>query len=89
MKELLDKVSVQFDCVIIDLPSISECVDAVAVHNAVDGYVLGVNAGRDGITHVNNALGMLEQLSAKVFGLVLGNANGKDVFGGRALETKN
>ena len=89
MKDLLDKISLGYDCVIIDMPSISKSADAVAVHNAVDGYVLGVNAGTDGISHVNNALGTLEQLSAKVFGLVLGNANKKDVFGGRVLERKN
>lgn len=85
MKELLDKLSKQFDCIILDLPSIGTSADAVSVNRSVDGYILTVKAGANSVVQLNNAMGALSQISARIHGLILNDANPLDVFGGRTL----
>lgn len=88
MKEVLNKLAVQFECIVLDMSSVALCADAPAVHGAVDGYVLAVKAGGNSITQVNNALCTLSQLSTTVHGVILDNAKSYDVFGGRVLTSK-
>ncbi|MBQ8426275.1 MAG: hypothetical protein IJX16_00725 [Clostridia bacterium] len=88
MKNLLDILSKQCECIVLDLPGMGGSADAVSVHGFVDGYVLTVKSGANGVNQVNNALGTLHQLSAKVHGIILENAKRSDVFGGRTLIKK-
>ena len=86
MKELFSILSNEFDCIVLNLPSICRSADAIAVHGYVDNYILSVCAGKDGVVSVHNAYSSLAQIGVSVSGLALTNANPKDVFGGRALE---
>lgn len=85
LKKLLDNLAKQSDYVIIDMPSIGNNVDAIAIHNMVDSYILSVKLKINGVSQLNNAIGTLKQLSANVSGVILENANKSDVFGGRIL----
>ncbi len=86
MKELLDLLAESYECVIVDCPSLSRKADGMAVHTCVDNYILSVSAGKDSISWLNNAYGSLTQLGVNVSGIVLTNANIKDVFGGRTFD---
>ncbi len=88
MKEMLDKFSNEFDCIVLDLPSVGVSADAPAMHGIVDGYVLAVKAGANSVYQVNDVVGTLCQLSANVHGIILDDAKSSDVFGGRQLPVK-
>lgn len=75
MRELLDSLSGQYDCIIIDTAPITLVTDAVILSSMVDG-VLVVAHKRTARQQVKTALSRLEYAQAKVFGVVL---NGVDL----------
>jgi capsular polysaccharide biosynthesis protein len=89
MKLLLSNLAKQSECVIIDLPSMCDGAEALAVHNFVDGYVLSVKAMINSVSQVNNAVGSIKQLSSTVHGVIIEKAKKSDVYGGRLLVKKN
>ena len=83
MREILDSLSQQYDCIIIDTAPIMLVTDAVVLSNMVDG-VLMVAQKHTAKQQVKAALSRLEYAQAKVFGVVL---NGVDLgfgYGGYA-----
>jgi Mrp family chromosome partitioning ATPase len=74
MRELLDSLSRQYDCIILDTAPITLVTDAVMLSNMVDGVLL-VAHKRTPRQQVKAALSRLEYAQAKVFGVVM---NGVD-----------
>ena len=75
MREILDSLSGQYDCVIIDTAPITLVTDAVILSSMVDGVLL-VAHKRTPRQQVKAALSRLEYAQAKIFGVVL---NGVDL----------
>jgi succinoglycan biosynthesis transport protein ExoP len=62
------------DYVVLDLPPLSRHLDASAVAEVVDAYLLVVRAGRTNKAAISAALGRLEMVHAEVLGAVLNRA---------------
>lgn len=70
-RELLDELSAQFDYVVVDSSPVMMVSDPLIASRSVDGVVFVVAGGRTPRPQVAAALGRLEQINAKIFGVVL------------------
>lgn len=70
MSGLLDLARAQFDLVILDMPSLGECGDAVILSDQVDGYILTAREGVSKTAAVQQARDKLELCGARTAGLV-------------------
>jgi capsular exopolysaccharide synthesis family protein len=71
MREIVDQLSREFDCVIFDSPPVMPVTDAVLVAQAVDGVVLVVDSQKTAKNLVREVRGKLINFSAKILGVVL------------------
>lgn len=71
MKTFLEKVSLQYDTVILDAPPVIAVTDASVLAPLVDGVVLVVKAGSSRIDMVKEAKQQLEKVNARIIGVVL------------------
>ncbi len=76
----------EYDFVVLELPTMSKYATAVSVYDKVDGYVLNAKAGADSVKQLNNSILSLEQLNAKVYGVIISDSAKSDVFGGRIVK---
>ena len=74
MREILDNLRRQYDCIIVDTAPIILVTDAVILSSIVDG-VLMVAHKQTARQQVKAALARLEFAQAKVFGVVLNNVD--------------
>jgi capsular exopolysaccharide synthesis family protein len=74
-KELLKSVSAKFDRVILDSPPIGPLTDAVILATQVDGVVLVLKAGETSREMVKRTARALIDVKAKMFGVVLNQAD--------------
>ncbi|QRZ61191.1 polysaccharide biosynthesis tyrosine autokinase [Rothia sp. ZJ932] len=70
MRSLIRELSEEF-MVIIDAPPVLPVTDAVLLSNSVDGVVLVVSVGSTSREHLQEASNNLQQVGAKLIGLVL------------------
>ena len=70
MGGLLNYVRAQYDIVILDMPSLGECGDAVILADQVDGYILTVGEGVSQSVGVRSALEKLDLCHATTVGLI-------------------
>lgn len=68
---LLRELANRFDIVLIDTPPVLPAADAVALAACADGVLFVVQAGKTGRQHVDRALKSLEQVHARILGVVL------------------
>lgn len=74
MTDLLVKARQLYDYVVIDLPAMLDCVDALAVAGAVDAFVLVAEYGRTSLDDVDRALTSADKVADKLVGFVLNKA---------------
>lgn len=74
MVEMLDKLSADFDYILLDTPPVNVVTDAAVLKRAVHGYLMVVRAGMTQHDEVTSALSKLEQLEANVLGFILNDA---------------
>jgi len=74
-KDLLKSVSAKFDRVILDSPPIGPLTDAVILGTQVDGVVLVLKAGETSREMIKRAARVLIDVKAKMFGVVLNQAD--------------
>ncbi len=74
-EELLAKWRTEFDVIFIDLPPVGIVADPLSVAPFVDGYIFVVMANKTDAKHLNAAIATLEQLNAKVLGVVVAGSN--------------
>ncbi|HMF57487.1 MAG TPA: polysaccharide biosynthesis tyrosine autokinase [Pyrinomonadaceae bacterium] len=75
MRKLLSCIEKSFTHVIIDSPPIASFTDGVLISTIVDGVLLVVHGGKSSRHVVRRARQVLQDVGAKIFGVVLNNVN--------------
>ena len=75
MANLLKLLSQHFTHIVVDSPPITSFTDGVLIASMVDGVILVVHAGKSSRQVVRRARQLLQDVGAKIFGVVLNNVN--------------
>ena len=75
MANLLKVLQAHFTHVVVDSPPITSFTDGVLIASMVDGVILVVHAGKSSRQVVRRARQLLQDVGAKIFGVVLNNVN--------------
>jgi polysaccharide biosynthesis transport protein len=76
-----------FDVILVDLPALNGTADARAIAPLLDAVVVIVRAGETTLDELDTALHGLQSVGARVAGIVLNSAKGRDARGnGRAVK---
>lgn len=75
MANLLKTMQNNFTHVVVDSPPIASFTDGVLVASMVDGVILVVHSGKSSRQVVRRSRQLLQDIGAKVFGVVLNNVN--------------
>jgi capsular exopolysaccharide synthesis family protein len=75
MKRLLDIAGETFSYIVIDSPPITSFTDGVLISALVDGLILVVHGGKTSRQVVKRTRQMLQQIGAKIIGVVLNKAD--------------
>jgi capsular exopolysaccharide synthesis family protein len=75
MATLLRMLQSRFTHVVVDSPPIASFTDGVLIASMVDGVILVVHAGRSSKQVIRRCRQMLQEIGAKIFGVVLNNVN--------------
>ncbi|HKS08331.1 MAG TPA: polysaccharide biosynthesis tyrosine autokinase [Pyrinomonadaceae bacterium] len=73
MRRLMTMLQNRFDHVIVDSPPVSSFTDGVLISTMVDGVLLVVHGGKSSRHIVRRAKQLLQEVGAKIFGVVLNN----------------
>jgi capsular exopolysaccharide synthesis family protein len=75
MSNLLNTLQNKFTHVVVDSPPIASFTDGVLIASMVDGVILVVHSGKSSRQIVRRARQFLQDVGAKIFGVVLNNVN--------------
>lgn len=75
MTKVIELFKNNFDHVVVDSPPITSFTDGVLVASIVDGVILVVSAGNSSRQVVRRARQILNDIGARIFGVVLNNVN--------------
>lgn len=75
MRNLLVLLEENFTHVVVDSPPIASFTDGVLIASLVDGVILVVHSGRSSRQVVHRSRQLLNDIGAKIFGVVLNNVN--------------
>jgi capsular exopolysaccharide synthesis family protein len=75
MRRLIRVLEANFTHIVIDSPPISSFTDGVLVSSMVDGVLLVVHGGKSSRHVVRRSRQLLQDVGAKIFGVVLNNVN--------------
>lgn len=75
MVKLLNLLQMNFTHVVIDSPPIASFTDGVLIASMMDGVILVVNSGKSSRQVVRRSRQLLQDIGAKIFGVVLNNVN--------------
>lgn len=75
MATLLRMLQNRFTHIVVDSPPIASFTDGVLIASMVDGVILVVHAGKSSKQVVRRSRQLLNEIGAKVFGVVLNNVN--------------
>jgi capsular exopolysaccharide synthesis family protein len=75
MSNLLKTMQKRFTHVVVDSPPIASFTDGVLIASMVDGVILVVHSGKSSRQVVRRSRQLLQDIGAKVFGVVLNNVN--------------
>jgi succinoglycan biosynthesis transport protein ExoP len=75
MRRLLATLQSQFNHVVVDSPPVSSFTDGVLISSMVDGVLLVVHGGKSSRHMVKRSRQLLQDVGAKIFGVVLNNVN--------------
>jgi capsular exopolysaccharide synthesis family protein len=75
MANLLKMLQTRFTHIVVDSPPIASFTDGVLVASMVDGVILVVHAGKSSKQVVRRSRQLLNEIGAKIFGVVLNNVN--------------
>ncbi|MEP7075994.1 MAG: capsular biosynthesis protein, partial [Acidobacteriota bacterium] len=75
MASLLKILQKHFTHVVVDSPPIASFTDGVLIASMVDGVILVVHSGRSSRQVVRRSRQLLNDIGAKIFGVVLNNVN--------------
>jgi Mrp family chromosome partitioning ATPase len=75
MRDVFERVRTQYDVVFVDLPPLAPVVDARAVADLIDAYILVVEWGRTSSDAVEHALRGAKKINELLIGTVLNKVN--------------
>ena len=75
MRRLLTTLQSEFTHVVVDSPPVTSFTDGVLVSSMVDGVLLVVHGGKSSRHVVRRSRQLLQDVGAKIFGVVLNNVN--------------
>ncbi len=75
MRRLLIVLQSKFNHVVVDSPPVSSFTDGVLISSMVDGVLLVVHGGKSSRHVVKRSRQLLQDVGAKIFGVVLNNVN--------------
>jgi polysaccharide biosynthesis transport protein len=75
MRRLLITLQSQFNHVVVDSPPVTSFTDGVLISSMVDGVLLVVHGGKSSRHVVKRSRQLLQDVGAKIFGVVLNNVN--------------
>ena len=75
MATLLRMLQTRFTHIVVDSPPIASFTDGVLIASMVDGVILVVHAGKSSKQVVRRSRQLLNEIGAKIFGVVLNNVN--------------
>jgi capsular exopolysaccharide synthesis family protein len=75
MRRLLTVLQSKFNHVVVDSPPVSSFTDGVLISSMVDGVLLVVHGGKSSRHVVKRSRQLLQDVGAKIFGVVLNNVN--------------
>lgn len=75
MRRLLAALQAKYTHVVIDSPPVSSFTDGVLISTMVDGVLLVVHGGRSSRHIVRRSTQLLNDVGAKIFGVILNNVN--------------
>jgi capsular exopolysaccharide synthesis family protein len=75
MSDLMQELSKHFTHIVVDSPPIASFTDGVLIASMVDGVILVVNSGKSSRQIIKRSRQLLQDIGAKVFGVVLNNVN--------------
>ena len=79
---LFDECNREYDYIIIDTPPINVVTDATVLADKIDGYLLAVRAGFSSVDDIKQTVHSLEQVDAKILGIMLENVDPKtEIYG--------
>ena len=73
--ELMDKWKKEYDIIFIDLPPAGVVSDPITISSLVSGYILVAMTNRSDAKHINAVAASLDQVGAKIMGIVLNGTN--------------
>ena len=71
LKELIDKLSPEYDFIMIDTPPTLVVTDSLVIKNFIHGYIVVVRSGISSIEIVKETVSKLRQVDAKICGFIL------------------
>lgn len=71
MKEMMEKLTGEFDVIIIDTPPLTVVTDSVVLKDVVDGYLVAVHSASTPSKIVEDAVSILRQVDTVIYGFVL------------------
>lgn len=74
---LLKKWSSEYDAIFIDFPPVGIVADTLAIKDLVTGYIFVIRSGVSDANRAKSALEAMEQVNAKVLGVVLNDVQAK------------
>jgi capsular exopolysaccharide synthesis family protein len=75
MANLLHMLQSEFTHIVVDSPPIASFTDGVLIASMVDGVILVVHAGKSSRQVIRRSRQILQDVGAKIFGVVLNNVN--------------
>ncbi len=81
MRDIIEKISRQYDIVVFDSSPILAVTDAAVVSTMVDGTLVVVSAGKTRLQDLDQATELLEGVGGKVTGVVLNNFDPHHAYG--------
>jgi Mrp family chromosome partitioning ATPase len=75
MRRLMLALQSKFNHVVVDSPPVTSFTDGVLIASIVDGVLLVVHGGKSSRHVVKRARQLLNDVGAKIFGVVLNNVN--------------
>lgn len=80
---LLEECSKSYDYIMIDTPPVNVVTDATVLADKIDGYLLAVRAGFSNINDIKQMVHSLEQVDAKILGIILEDVDPKTELYGK------
>lgn len=75
LKELISQWKQTYDIIFFDFPPVGLITDALSLCKEITGYIFNIGSGHDNAKDINLTIESMEQVGAKIVGLILNDYN--------------